>query len=70
MTDRRAERDRERRERRRAREAAERDRERRERRRAREAAERRLEELREVWRRRHADGEEGRKGRSERGRWA
>jgi hypothetical protein len=44
---------------------AERDRERRERRRAREAAERRLEERREVWRRRHADGEEGRKGRSE-----
>ena len=63
MTDRRAERDRERRQRRRAREAAERQR-------AREAAERRLEELREAWRLRHADGEEGRKGRSERERRA
>jgi hypothetical protein len=50
---------------------AERDRERRERRGAREAAERRLEELREAWRWRHADGEEGRKkGRSERERRA
>jgi hypothetical protein len=49
---------------------AERDRERRERRRAREAAERRLEALREAWRRRHADGEEGTKGRSERERRA
>ena len=46
------------------------ERERRERRRTREAAERRLEEPREAGRRRHADGEEGRKGRSERERLA
>jgi len=42
---------------------AERDRKRRERRKAREEAERRLEELREAWRRRRADEEEGKKRR-------
>ena len=44
---------------------AERDRERREKRRAREAAERRLAELREAWRRRREDGEQSRKWPSE-----
>ena len=41
---------------------AERDRQRRERRKAREAAERRLDELREAWHRRREDGEQSRKG--------
>jgi hypothetical protein len=50
MANRRAERDRERSERRKAREAAQK---------AREAAQRRLDELREAWRRRRKDGEEG-----------
>jgi hypothetical protein len=48
----------------------ERDRARREKKRAREAAERRLDELREAWRRRREDGEESRKGPSERKRRA
>jgi hypothetical protein len=48
----------------------ERDRARREKKRAREAAERRLAELRDAWRRRREDGEESRKGPSERKRRA
>jgi hypothetical protein len=46
---------------------AERDREWREKRRAREAAERRLDELRESWRRNHPSEEEEGKGRPDKG---
>jgi hypothetical protein len=49
---------------------AERDRQRRERRKAREAAERRLDELREAWHHHREDGEQSRKGPSDRERRA